>query len=112
MIMSYPTTEDLVLEIESDVKRSPSVEQGVKSLIEDARHFAEAKCAEGEARVRQSPKAAIAIALAAGYLAHQLPLRAILVAKVRILVALAPPVLLALGAAKTCEYLQNKARGH
>jgi len=47
-------------------------------------------------------------AVAAGYLLHRLPVRAILVTQVRVLSALAPPALFFFGAAKLYEFLQRQ----
>ncbi len=49
-------------------------------------------------------------AVAAGYCLHRLPVRSLLVSQVRLLAALTPPALLAIGAAKLCEYLQSQVR--
>lgn len=87
----------------------PTVEQGVSALICDAKQKVCNKFHNCEERVRQSPGKAILVAVAAGYLIHRLPVRSILVANVRLIAALAPPTLVAFGAAKLCEYLQGKA---
>ena len=58
--------------------------------------------------VRQHPVKAVLGAVAAGVILHRLPVRSILIAKIRIASALAPPALLAYGAAKLCEILQKK----
>jgi hypothetical protein len=71
---------------------------------EDMRH----RYQELEDRVRQCPTTSVLGAAAVGYLLHRLPLRAILVTKVRVLSALAPPVLFLYGAAKIYEYLQKQ----
>lgn len=88
----------------------PSVEQGINSLLADARlkiHDTSARCRE---KVRKSPGTAVLTAVAAGYCLHRLPVRSLLVTQVRLLAALTPPALLAIGAAKLCEFLQAKAR--
>lgn len=88
----------------------PSIEAGINALIEDVKHQASNGYHRCEARIRKSPGKAVLAAVAAGYVLHRLPLRAILVTKVRLLTALAPPAMLAFGAAKLCEYLQTQAR--
>ncbi len=85
-----------------------SVEEGVKDLWNNARQgFCDRhqKCQE---RVRQSPMASVLGAVAAGYLLHRLPVRAILVTQVRVLSALTPPALVLFGAAKLYEFLQRQ----
>lgn len=88
---------------------SPTVEEGVNALISDAKHKAVDRFHACEDLVRQSPGKAVLVAVAAGYLLHRLPVRSLLVTQVRLLAALTPPTLLAFGAAKLCEFLQNKA---
>lgn len=89
----------------------PTVEQGVNALVGDVKRKVTDTYADCEQCVRQSPGKAILLAVAAGYCLHRLPVRSILVTQVRLISALAPPALLAFGAAKLCEYLQEKARG-
>lgn len=88
----------------------PTVEEGVNALIADVKHSAQSRYEEYEACIRKSPGKAVLIAVAAGYCLHRLPLRSLLVSQVRLMAALAPPTLLAFGAAKLCEFLQYKAR--
>lgn len=88
----------------------PTVEQGVNALVGDVKHKACQTYDHFEQRVRQSPTQSILIAVASGYLLHRLPVRSLLVSQVRLMAALAPPTLLAFGAAKFCEFLQSKAR--
>ncbi len=85
-----------------------SVEEGVNALLDNAQQSIRHRYQECEQRVRKSPTTAVLAALAAGYCLHRLPVRAILVAQVRLLSALAPPVLFAFGAAKVCEFLQGQ----
>ena len=89
---------------------APTVEQGVSALLHDAKDSIRNRYEKCEQCVTESPTKAILAAVAAGYVLHRLPLRAILIAKVRILSALTGPALLAFGAAKACEYLQKEAR--
>lgn len=88
----------------------PTIEDGVNALISDVKNQFSESCQQWENSVRRSPQKAIAVSMAAGYLLHRLPVRAILMANVRILAALAPPAMLAFGAAKMCEFLQEQAR--
>lgn len=88
----------------------PTVEQGVNALVGDVKNKVHDSYRNCEQCVQRSPGKAILAALAAGYCIHRLPVKSLLVAQVRLMVALAPPVFLAFGAVKLCEYLQNEAR--
>lgn len=90
---------------------APTIEEGVNALLHDAKEKAREGYHHYEECVRESPAKAILIAVGAGYILHRLPVRSLLVSQVRLAAALAPPVLLAFGAAKFCEYLQSQARG-
>ena len=57
---------------------------------------------------QRSPGKTVLAAVASGYLLQRLPLRSLFVTNVRIAIALAPPVMLALGAAKLVGYLQRR----
>jgi len=56
------------------------------------------------------PGKAVLIALATGYCLHRLPLRALVVLPVRAVVAVAPALLLGLGAIKLCGILQRSRK--
>ncbi len=86
----------------------PSVEEGAKALIRQARHNLHQRHQNCENNIRQSPTTAVLIAVAVGYFLHLLPIRAILVTKVRVISALAPPALFIFGAAKLVEFLQRQ----
>lgn len=88
----------------------PTIEQGVDALIGDVKRKVSRTYEDCEQSVRESPGKAVLLAVAAGYCLHRLPVRSLLVAQVRLIVALAPPTLLAFGAAKLCEFLQSQAR--
>lgn len=88
----------------------PTLEDGVNAMIADVKHQFSESYQHWENSVRRSPKKAMVVAVAAGYLLHRLPVGAILAANARLLVALAPPAVLAFGAAKMCEFLQEQAR--
>ena len=96
--------------IPADSTGQPTVEQGVNALIEDVKHKVHSRYENCEQQVRNSPGKAILIAAAAGYCLHRLPVRALLVAQVRLIAAVAPPAMFAFGAAKLCEFLQKEAR--
>jgi hypothetical protein len=89
---------------------APTVEQGVNALLGDVKRKACERYQNCEQHVRESPGKAILAAVAAGYILHRLPVRSLLVSQVRLVAALAPPTLLAFGAAKLCEFLQTQAR--
>lgn len=88
----------------------PTIEQGVNALMEDVKLRVRMTRENCEQHIRRSPGKAVLAAVAAGYCLHRLPVRSMLVAQVRLITALAPPALLAFGAAKLCEFLQNEAR--
>lgn len=89
---------------------SPTVEQGLNSLLHEAKAKVCTRYEDCENYVRRSPGKAMLIALGAGFVAHRLPIRSLLVTQARILTAIAPPALVAFGAAKLCEILQKQAR--
>jgi hypothetical protein len=94
----------------SSFSQAPTVEQGVNALLDDAKKSVSERYEHCEQFVRQSPGKAVLISVAAGYLLHRLPVRSLLISQVRLVTALAPPTLLAFGAAKLCEFLQNQSR--
>jgi hypothetical protein len=85
-----------------------SMEQGINVLWCNARQGLRDRYQQCENRIRKSPTTAVLGAVAAGYLMHRLPMRAILVTQVRVLAALAPPALVLFGAAKLFEFLQKQ----
>jgi hypothetical protein len=89
---------------------TPTIEQGLNSLLDEAKGKLCDRYGKCEAYVRESPGKAMLIAFGAGFLAHRLPVRSLLVTNTRILAALTPPALVAFGAAKLCELLQRQAR--
>jgi len=87
-----------------------SVEKEVLSLVDDARQCLRDGYESCEKHVRESPATSMVSAVLAGYILHRLPLRSIMVAKVRIIASLLPPVVFVLGAAKVLELVQRSAR--
>jgi len=87
-----------------------TMEEGVNVLIDNARQGIRQRYHKCESRIRKSPTKAVLGAVAAGYLMHRLPMRAIVVTQVRVLSALTPPALLLFGAAKLFEFLQRQER--
>jgi len=85
-----------------------SMEEGVNILLCNVQQGIRQRYQHCQHQIRKSPTTAVVGAVAAGYLMHRLPLRAILVTQVRVLAALAPPALFLFGAAKLCEYLQRQ----
>lgn len=88
----------------------PSVDQGIRSVLHSGKEKAISKLEQFEDCVRKHPAQTVLGAIAGGYLLNRLPVRSILVANVKLVSALAPPALLAYGAAKLCEVLQKKSR--
>ncbi len=62
-----------------------------------------------EDRIRQEPRKAVATAVVAGYLLRLIPVGAILGGVIRLLLVLARPAALILGAAKLYEFVQARA---
>ena len=85
-----------------------SMEEGVNVLLSNARQSIRLRYQKCENQIRKSPTTAVLGAVAAGYLLHRMPVRAILVTQVRILSALTPPALFLFGAAKLYEFLQRQ----
>lgn len=86
-----------------------TIEDGLHSLVDDIKQCAAKQLSCCEKMIREDPAKAMMLAIAAGYCLHRLPLRAIFVTKIRVLAALAPPAMLAIGAAKLAEFLQQQA---
>ena len=85
-----------------------SMEEGVNILLCSARQGIRHRYQQCENQIRRSPTTSVLGAVAAGYLLHRLPVRAILVTQVRVLSALAPPALFLFGAAKLYEFLRRQ----
>ncbi len=85
-----------------------SVEEGVNALLNDAQKSFRHHFKECEQRIRQSPTSSVLGAVAVGWCLHRLPVRALLVAQVRLLSALTPPALFLYGTAKVYEFLQKQ----
>jgi hypothetical protein len=85
-----------------------SLEEGVNGLVNNVQETIRHRYEECEKQIRKSPTTSVLGAVAAGYLLHRLPVRAILVTQVRVLSALAPPALILFGAAKLYEFLQKQ----
>ncbi|MES2476361.1 MAG: hypothetical protein V4640_11305 [Verrucomicrobiota bacterium] len=63
-----------------------------------------------EAKIRESPAKAFAVALGAGYILSRLPLAALIAAPLRITALAAKPALLILGAAKLFDLAEKQSR--
>lgn len=85
-----------------------SLEEGVNTLLCNAQQRFRDHYQSCEEHIRHSPASSVIGAVIAGYCAHRLPLRAIAIAQVRVLAALAPPALFLFGAAKVFEFLQRQ----
>ena len=99
-----------MIPLSSSPVNPPTVEQGVNALVGDVKRKVTDQLEECRQCVRATPGRAVLVALAGGYLLHRLPIRSLLVTQVRLITALAPPTLIAFGAAKLCEFLQTQAR--
>lgn len=84
------------------------MEEGVNVLLSNARQCVQHRYQACENRIRKSPTTAVVGAVAAGYLLHRMPVRAILVTQIRVLSALTPPALFLFGAAKLYDFLQRQ----
>lgn len=93
----------------TDPHSVPSVDDGIRSVLHSGKEKTLDCLERWEDRVRKHPVEAVLGAVAVGCLLHRLPVRSILVANVKLVSALAPPALLAYGAAKLCEVLQKKS---
>ncbi|MCB1129900.1 MAG: hypothetical protein KDN05_02150 [Verrucomicrobiae bacterium] len=98
-----------------DPEMRPTVDDRVRGLAERAGAEVRGECRRCIEYARESPGKAMLAAGAAGYVLHWLPLRALLVAKLRLTMKLLPPALFVYGAAKACEMArlcaQNAKRG-
>ena len=88
----------------------PTIEQGMQSMLSDIKNKTVQVVADCESSVRKSPGKAVLIAVAAGYCLNRLPIRGLILSQVKLITALAPPAVVAYGAAKICELLQREAR--
>lgn len=93
----------------SDPHNGPSVDDGIHAMLHTGKEKTVACLEKWEDCIRKNPAQAVLGAVAAGWLLHRLPVRSILVAKVKLIAALAPPAILAYGAAKLAESLQREA---
>lgn len=85
-----------------------SMEEGVQVLLTNVRQGISQRYHKCQDCIQKSPTTAVLGAVAAGYLLHRLPVRAILVTKVRVLSSLTPPALILFGAAKLYDFLQKQ----
>ena len=87
----------------------PSIEEGLDAFLahtgKTLRHGLQ-KC---ENDIRRSPAQAVLAAAAAGYCLHRLPMRAILMANVRLAAALVRPALFLLGTVRLYDFVQRQA---
>lgn len=83
------------------------VEEQFNAAISRAEHVIRDRWHKLEESVRRSPTTSILIAVGIGHCLHRLPLRSILATQLKILWALAPPTLLAVGAGKLYQALEG-----
>jgi hypothetical protein len=86
------------------------VEDRVDAMLRRGRECLGDKVARCEERIAESPGKAVLIALGVGYLARSLPLGSMLSIPLRVAAKVAPPLLLALGAAKAYETIRCASR--
>lgn len=87
-----------------------TIEENLHSLAADVKNKVVGTYEKYEKIAQHSPGKTVLLALASGYCLHRLPVRALVVMQVRIAIALAPPILLALGAAKLSGYFQRNPK--
>lgn len=85
-----------------------TLEEGVNVVLSNAKQSIRERYHKCQSQVRKSPTSAVVGAVAAGYFLHRMPVRAIIVTKIRVIAALTPPALLLFGAAKLYEFLQRQ----
>ncbi len=93
--------------MENLLSSNPTIEENIQGLVTDAKVAVSRTYHKYERLAVASPGKAVLLALGAGYCLHRLPIRSLLVLQVRTAVALAPAVLLGLGAVKLCSMLQR-----
>jgi len=79
------------------------IEDRVDAFLRQARETLGDHIASCEERIAESPGKSVLIAFGAGYVARSLPLGAMISLPARLVLKIAPPLLLALGAAKAYE---------
>jgi hypothetical protein len=105
-----PKLAPAMAETQTSAPAPQSIDAGIDAMIHKAEQSITHVVHDCEDFIRQSPTKAVVGALAAGYLLRNLPLRALLVAKVRLITALAPPALVLYGAAKVYEFIQEQSQ--
>ena len=85
------------------------MEDGIEALLGNAQQSITRTYNDLEDHVRKTPTSAMLAALVTGYCLHRLPVRAVVVANVRLLTALAVPTFFMLGAARAYEFLRSQA---
>jgi len=88
-----------------------TIEENFQCLIAATKDKVTRTYAKYEKIAIASPGRTVLLALASGYCLHRLPVRALLVLQVRAAIAVAPAVLLGLGAVKLCGILQRPRGG-
>jgi len=85
-----------------------SIDEGINALLDQAKARVTCGYQACEDRIQSEPVGSVIGAVAAGYCLHRLPMRAIVLANVRLVAALAPPALFFYGAAKVYEFLKRQ----
>lgn len=86
----------------------PTVEQEINTFLANTQHKIHDGLEKCEEDIRKAPTKAVLTAAAVGYCLHRLPIRAILVAHVRLAAALVPPALFLFGTAKVYDFMQRQ----
>lgn len=84
------------------------MEEGIREFLSNTRDGLRQRHQMCEDRIRKSPTTSVLGAVAAGYVLHRLPVRAIIVTQLRVISALTPPALILVGAAKLYEFLHKQ----
>lgn len=89
----------------------PAIDVRIRELTEKAEQEVRGTCQHFCEYARESPAKAMMAAAAAGYCLHWLPVRALVMMKLRIAAKLLPPLLFVYGAAKACEIARSCRNG-
>lgn len=85
-----------------------TMEDRLHVLLDDAKNDLRKGHRKFESEIQKSPTRAVLGAVAVGYMLHYMPVRTIVISQVRVLAALATPVLLFYKAATIYDLFQRK----
>lgn len=92
----------------TQVPVTASIDESLNKLLDEVKAGVQSGYHSCEQRIQRDPVETVMGAVAVGYCMNRLPMRAIILANVRLITALAPPALFLYGAAKVYEYLQRE----